>query len=70
MEVIGALKLHLSQPTTLLNPDFQHSDLGQVVVGEPGDPRIEVAAPGLKDPHHSWASGISRGKVSVKQGPG
>ena len=36
----------------------------------PGDPRIEVAAPGLKDPHHSWASGVSRGKVSVERGPG
>ena len=40
------------------------------MVGEPGDPRIEVAAPGLKDPLHSWASGISRGKASVEQGPG
>ena len=39
------------------------------MVGEPGDPRIEVAAPGLKDPDPTWASGVSRG-VSVKRGPG
>ena len=40
------------------------------MVGVPGDPRIEVAAPGLKDPDPNWASGASRGKVSVKRGPG
>ena len=44
--------------------------LGQgVVVGVPGGPRIVAAAPGLKDPDPTWASGVSR-RVSVERGPG